>query len=1032
MEFRTFITAKAENLEKGYKMKKKMNKRKNVKKAVALVLAAGMAAGNNGMPSPWNVGSAAVEAAEQTLDGGFVVEGTKLVRYEGTATEVSVPSQVTEIAAEAFKDNSTITKVTLPQTITNIGSEAFMGCTSLMSINLPESLKKISYKVFDGCAKLTAIKIPKSLEQGEAYFGDDSMGTFRGSSITDFQFAEGVTEIPVSLFAGCTFSSFTIPETVTKIEEGAFYGCTNLESINIPDSVTLIENEAFRNCGNLSQVKLSANLTELRYRAFGNCEKLTDIEIPRTLDKADTYFMDSNAGPFQGSGLTNVTFAKGITKIADCLFAGCTNLTAVEMPASVTTIGAEAFRGSGLVNIVIGQHVTEIQDNAFFDCASAVSLDLGNYVEKLGYAAFGNCIQITSVHIPRTMDTAAVYFMNETQGPFWNTGIATVTFDEGIKEISSNLFAGMPKLTSMTIPSTVEVIEEGAFNGCSALESVEIPWSVFVVGGAAFKNCTALTEIELKDAVDTIGEGVFEGCTGLAAVKLSNRVRVIAQKAFKGCTALADIELPASVTEIGNEAFSGCTALAEVTASGSVKRIGSYAFKNCGFMEHAVPEGVETMEQGAFAECGSLQNIVLPNSLAEMGKGVFQGCSALEEVTFGTGLATIPQETFSDCGALGKVVFPYGTKKIDANVFKNCTSFTEVTIPRTVTEIADRLSSYMGELTIYGVAGSVAQTYATENGAKEFKELTAHVESVELSDETLVLDRNDSKRLSARITPIDFVDDITWSSSDDNIAAVDAGGTVSAKGVGNAIITVTVGSISKTCNVTVINAAATSTQRQRTVLERGKAAGAVVEGTDVRLTFSEGSVAADKAVVVRTEKLGSADDAQKYKAVDALLKTENVYNTDKYALYHMEVNDQATGEEVELQGQVSVSINVPANMDKEKVVVVRMKEPFTQYRTASRAEVIVPTLSADGSMAAFNTSELGDFVVVETTGEVARPGDVNLDGVVDMQDAYAALKAALGVESLEGDAWTAANMNHDDKVDLDDVKAILRVVLKIG
>ena len=81
-----------------------------------------------------------------------------------------------------------------------------------------------------------------------------------------------------------------------------------------------------------------------------------------------------------------------------------------------------------------------------------------------------------------------------------------------------------------------------------------------------------------------------------------------------------------------------------------------------------------------------------------------------------------------------------------------------------------------------------------------------HVESVSLSEESLTLTEGDSAQLTATVLPEEADDkSVEWSSSDDDIATVDASGLVTAVTAGTATITVTTvdGGFTATCEVTV-------------------------------------------------------------------------------------------------------------------------------------------------------------------------------------------------------------------------------------
>lgn len=78
------------------------------------------------------------------------------------------------------------------------------------------------------------------------------------------------------------------------------------------------------------------------------------------------------------------------------------------------------------------------------------------------------------------------------------------------------------------------------------------------------------------------------------------------------------------------------------------------------------------------------------------------------------------------------------------------------------------------------------------------------VESITLDQETITLEKNETAQLVATVLPENADDKtVTWTSSDSNIATVDANGLVTAAAVGQATITASCGSVAANCSVTV-------------------------------------------------------------------------------------------------------------------------------------------------------------------------------------------------------------------------------------
>ena len=102
---------------------------------------------------------------------------------------------------------------------------------------------------------------------------------------------------------------------------------------------------------------------------------------------------------FQGcSGLTELTLPDSVTSIGESAFEGCTGLTVLTLPGSVWSIGNSAFEGCrGLTELILPNSVTSIGTGAFADCSGLTELTLPNGVTSIEESAFQGCSGLAKI-----------------------------------------------------------------------------------------------------------------------------------------------------------------------------------------------------------------------------------------------------------------------------------------------------------------------------------------------------------------------------------------------------------------------------------------------------------------------------------------------------------------------------------------------------------------------------------------------------------------------------------------------------------
>ena len=248
----------------------------------------------------------------------------------------------------------------------------------------------------------------------------------------------------------------------------------------------------------------------------------SSVTIPSTVTRIEEWQEEGEDGEFH---TLQRSYTYSVTAI-DGAFRGCTSLTSVKIPSSVTSLVGGSFqRCSNLRSVTIPSRVTSIGDATFFGCTRLKSVTIPKSVKSIGTAAFYQCTSLSSVTIPNSVTSIGI-------GAFMSSG-----------------------LTTITVPASVTSIGLSSFANCTSLKTISV--------GAGNHSYSSENGLLLSKN----GTTVIEGVNG--DVVIPDGVTSIQEQAFLGRSNLTSVKIPKSVTSIGSHAFDCSSKRMEVWFEGA-------------------------------------------------------------------------------------------------------------------------------------------------------------------------------------------------------------------------------------------------------------------------------------------------------------------------------------------------------------------------------------------------------------------------------------------------------------------------------
>lgn len=426
-------------------------------------------------------------------------------------------------------------QVSLPSKLTYLGENAFKNCGALKTVELPDTLKVLMRGTFSGCSTLSAVRFPSNLEVMGAIERMPSVHVVDGfvvgangkkcpSADSGSEFIDYEGDYRISTITGANGKTFVVTNADCNVK-----WLPNSDDAKVPVD--------------------EASFSDWFYR-WNGAKVLKDVACPLTDDErnkvrmefasvrpTEPSFESLDNGVFYGcSSLREVCLPQSVRRIADYSFYDCCNLVKIELPKRLDMLGYQVFGGetalmdistpwfnfcslweifpshSYVTNLVILSSPPDIMDPN--DVFKSVMKDIRGEAFTLEEAN-ARMIPLSDDErrqVGRKILEDLWITQDEVLYGFWN--LKSLTLPEGLRSFDWTIgWWSTQKLLDVTLPNTLAGLGLRALAGF-ALEHIAIPSSLQTMEDEVFLESNVDDVLFMGNAPCDVSANVFVDASG--------------------------------------------------------------------------------------------------------------------------------------------------------------------------------------------------------------------------------------------------------------------------------------------------------------------------------------------------------------------------------------------------------------------------------------------------------------------------------------------------------------------------------------